>query len=498
MATGISHRMLRGAGWMVLFKLVERSLGLVSTLILLRLLAPDDFGLVAMATSFIVMAELLTAFGFDVALIQNRGATERHYHAAWTCNVLLGGTIGALMIALAIPIAEFYHQPALRWVVCLLALGPAIGGLENVGVVAFRKELDFRREFVFQLLKKAIGFLITVPLAFWLRDYRALVFGMLASRLTGTGISYLLHGFRPRFSLQGAGDILHFSKWLLASNVLAFMKERSTDLVLGRLRGAGELGMYSVSYEFANLPTTELSAPINRALLPGFARLAADAAALRAAYTGAMGMLAALAIPAAAGIWSLSDLIVPVVLGRKWLGAVPLMQILALYGSLQMLHSSMCAVLIGAGHPRSVAKGNAWFVFFLLALMAALVPAMGATGAALAILAATVLATPVYLAELRRHAGIPASAFLRATERPLLAAVAMATLLRLLVPAWNPEMSQFHAATLLCGGVVAGMIFYAAALLALWAAMRRPPGVEQMALQRAQALFRSLRGRGAS
>ena len=69
---------------MVLFKLVERGLGLISTLILARLLGPTDFGIVAMALSFIVMAELLTAFGFDVAIIQAKGATDDHYHSAWT------------------------------------------------------------------------------------------------------------------------------------------------------------------------------------------------------------------------------------------------------------------------------------------------------------------------------------------------------------------------------------------------------------------------------
>lgn len=166
--------MALGAVWMVLFKLIERSIGLISTLILARLLLPQDFGTIAMAMTFIAMAELLTAFGFDIALIQNRDATVEHYNTAWTGNLLLGLSIAVVMLVAAVPIAHFYRKPELVWVIVCLAFGPLISGAENIGVVAFRKELTFRREFVFQLSRKLIGFCVVVPLAFWLRNYWAL------------------------------------------------------------------------------------------------------------------------------------------------------------------------------------------------------------------------------------------------------------------------------------------------------------------------------------
>ena len=165
MSNTLQQRMASGAIWMVLLKLLERSLGLISTLILARLLGPTDFGVVAMAISFIAMAELLTAFSFDIAIIHNQAATEEHYNTAWTCNVLLNLCVTGLMLAFAIPIAAFYRHPEVAWVVCALAFGPLLVGLENIGIVAFRKELDFRREFRFQLSRKLIGFIVVVPLA---------------------------------------------------------------------------------------------------------------------------------------------------------------------------------------------------------------------------------------------------------------------------------------------------------------------------------------------
>ena len=185
MKSSLNQRMTRGAAWMLLVKLVERSLALLSTLILVRLLAPADFGLVAMAMSVIVMAELLSAFGFDIALIQRQSVSEEHYHSAWACNVLLGLGVALVLVLAAAPVANFYGQPELFSVVCVLALGSALGGLENIGVVAFRKDLDFRKEFLSLAGKKLIAFSVTVPFAFALHSYWALVIGTVVSRAAG-------------------------------------------------------------------------------------------------------------------------------------------------------------------------------------------------------------------------------------------------------------------------------------------------------------------------
>jgi lipopolysaccharide exporter len=489
MPASTQGKMVRGAAWMVLFKLIERSLGLVSTLILARLLSPHDFGMVAMALSFIFMAELLTSFGFDVALIQNQSAGDQFYHTAWTCNAALGFAIFLVMAAAATPIAAFYAEPGVLWVVFALALGPLIGGCENIGVVAFRKDLHFHREFAFQISRKIVGFAVTVPLAFWLRSYWALVAGILASKAAGTVISYLVHPFRPHLSLAGAKHLFSFSKWLLLSNVLGFLKSRMTDFIIGRSQGAGTLGLYNVAYELANLPTSELGAPINRALLPGFSRIAQDPVQLRSAYVNGMSTLALFALPAAAGIYAVAGYLVPVALGAKWLGAVPLVQILAMFGAIELFHSSMCAVLIATGHPHAVVKGNLAFVLILAVLLTALMGPFGATGAALAVVGASILSTPVYLLAIRTHTGIGPVAFLGAVVRPLAASAVMVGVLRAVFPAHDPSMRLVETALVLAGAVALGVLVYTAAVALLWLAARRPRSVELLFFEQARAIL---------
>lgn len=488
MRSDVQRKMLSGAMWMVLFKFVERSLGFVSLLILVRVLSPSDFGIVAMATSFIYMAELLTAFGFDIALIQRRDASEAHYHTAWTCNVLLGLLITTLTLASASLIASFYNEPKLFMVVCTLAIGSLIAGCENIGVVAFRKDLQFRREFAFQISRKIVGFLVVVPLAYYLRSYWALVAGILTSKFAGTMISYLSHPFRPKFSLAKVHGLLNFSKWLLLNNVFGFLKERSSDFFIGRMLGAPSLGVYNVSYEVATMPTTELSAPVNRALMPGFSRIADDHDLMRAVYGNALRLLAVIAVPAAVGIFAVAPLAFPTLLGSKWLDGVPLIEILAINGGLLLFHSSICAVIVASGHPDRVAVTNGLYVFVLLALFAIAIPGYGLRGAAFAALSTSVVCTPAYLWQVRRSVGVPSSIFVGALARPAIAATIMAVAVRWVLPVWAPGLATAVSVGWLAAGIALGIVCYVSAISVLWVASGRPAGAER-------AIFDSLKAR---
>ncbi len=482
MSNDIQRKAAKGAAWMLAFKLCDRSLGIASTLILVRLLAPADFGIVAMAMAFIAMAELMAGFGFDLALIQNQRADRSHYDTAWTCNVALGVTVAVVLCALAEPIALFYGRPELFWVVIALACAPAVSGLENIGVVAFRKDLDFAREFGFLFAKRILSFGVTVPLAFMTRDYTALVAGVLVSRTIGVVLSYWVHPFRPGFSLSRAGELFKFSKWIVANSTVVFLRERASDFVIGRLHGAASLGLFNVGNELANLPLTEMAAPVNRALLPAFARLQDDLPAARSAFTNAIALLALIAIPASFGIAALAPQIVPVVLGAKWIDAVPLMELLAFSGGLVTFQSPVCAILVGRGRPDLVFRGHIVFVVVLLCALLGAPLAMGARGAAFALVAAAVVSTPVFFWLLRQQTGIGFLQTLSATVRPLIAAVVMFVAMRWSLPEIHASASTAHGAIVLLAGLVGGAATYASALALLWLGLGRPDGAERLVL----------------
>ncbi|HEU5294350.1 MAG TPA: lipopolysaccharide biosynthesis protein [Burkholderiaceae bacterium] len=480
----------RGVGWMLLFKLTERSLGIVSTLVLARVLSPQDFGVVAMAQSVIVMVQLLAMFGFDLALIRDPSASVDHYHTAWTLNAALGALICLIVVGLADPIAAFYSKPELFWVVCALAASSLFSGLENIGIVAFRKEMRFRSEFVFQVSRKLVAIGVTVPLAFALESYWALVAGTVASALASTLISYRVHPFRPRFSLAKAAELFSFSRWLLLGNVIGFVRDRAPDFFIGRFAGAAALGAYNVSYEIANLPTTELSAPINRALMPGYAAVADDRAALQRTYLEAFGLLACLAVPAAVGIVALADLLVPVLLGPKWIATVPLVQMLAAIGVFRVMQSSSAMALVAIGHPKSVSLASGLYAGVLLVCLALLVPSLHAEGAAIATAVATLVATPVFLLQLRRYVGIALRRVAYRVWRPACGAAVMLAAVSAAVPRYAPEMGVVTAIEHLAAGAVLAVIAYAGTVVSLWWMVGRPSGAEQALLAQIRRLLR--------
>lgn len=297
------------------FKLVDKAIGVVSTLILARLLVPADFGLVAMAMAVVAFTELMKAFGFDTALIQRQDAARAHYDTAWTFNVIFGATIAATLAALSLPMAHFYGDPRLTAVLLALGFSSLLVGFENIGVVAFRKDLDFRSEFRFLLIRRVAGFVVTVGTALLLRSYWAMVVGIVVTRGISVWMSYRLHPYRPRLDLSARRDLFRFSRWLFLSSLIGFVATRSTDFILGRTVGAHGLGIYAISLEVASMPSTELIAPLNRAAYPAYSRLSRDPPELQRRFIEVFGIIAMVSIPACGLLFALADVAVRGVLG---------------------------------------------------------------------------------------------------------------------------------------------------------------------------------------
>jgi O-antigen/teichoic acid export membrane protein len=475
--------MASGAAWMVVARLATRGIGVISTLILARVLMPEDFGLVAMATALVALIELLRAFGFDTALIQNQQAGRDHYDTAWTFNALFGVAAAGVVCLLAWPASVFYSESRVVLVMWVLAAGIALQGFENVGVVDFRKHLQFNREFTFTIGAKIAAFVSTVTAALWLRNYWALVVGVLAGRVWALGASFWMHPYRPRFSLAARRELLGFSKWLLLNNFLLFLKSRASDFVIGRIAGARSLGLFNISDEISNLPTTEIVMPINRAVYAGYAQIANDRARLRTGFLNVISVIAAFAVPAGAGIAVTAPLLVPLLLGSQWLDAIPLIQVLAPYGVLIALQTNTLYVYIALGEPRTATLLNALHVALLVPTLVLLTTHAGAMGAAWGCLLVTIVTTPVNIVVLVRRLQVSPRDLLAAAWRPLAAASAMLAVVHLVV-SWSGTSPAGSAgvpwlAAQLGLAVFVGAAAYTVVVWLLWLACRRPPGIEK-------------------
>ncbi len=266
---GLGRRVTTAAAWMVAFRWVDRLIGMLSVAILARLLAPEDFGIVGYAMLVIGILELFMGLATDVELIRHARVDRSYYNAAWTMNVLRGLVIATVLLALVQPAAEFFDEPRLGAIMLSFAAIPLIQGLENVGIVEFRKRLEFDREFRFLLTSRIVGTVVTIGLAFALRTYWALVAGTILRTAFRVALSYRVHPFRPRFEVARVPEIFRFSRWMMILNLAGGLGERLPGLVIGRELGSSALAYFNMGKEIASLSTTEVRAPIRRALYPG-------------------------------------------------------------------------------------------------------------------------------------------------------------------------------------------------------------------------------------
>jgi lipopolysaccharide exporter len=480
----VSRKMARGAAWMVAVRLADRGLGLVNTMILARLLVPQDFGLVAMATALLGMIEIMSAFSFDLALIQNRKADRRHYDTAWTFNVLFGAFTGVVLAVLAVPAAHFFSDPRVEAIVYVLAAAAFMQSFQNIGIVAFRKELDFRKEFILLALQKAVAVVATLILAYALRNYWALVIGILISKVASVAVSYWIHPYRARFSLAASRELMRFSSWMLLNNMVVFAAVKGYDFIIGRLAGAHGLGLYSVAYEISNLPTTELVNPVSRAIFPGFSKLTDDPGRLRTAFLRVAALAALITFPAGAGIAALAEPLVHLLLGAQWMQAAPLIQILAIYGVMRALHAGTGDVYLALGVHRVIALINLPHMLVGWPVMIYLYGKYGIEGAAWSVLCASAVGVALNVAIILRVLELKVSDLVGCYWRPLVAVAAMLLVVNGLTRLWPPAASTGALALQVTAYVLAGAVTFGGTLLMLWIASQRPDGAERVLLDR--------------
>lgn len=486
-ATG--KQIAKGAAWLMGFKLLDKSIGLISTLVLVRLLTPSDFGLVAMAMAVVSLLELMGAFGFDSALIQRQDTERSHFDTAWTFNVFFGAGIAVFLVAMAIPAASFYREPRLELMLPALAIGALVGGFENIGTVAFRKELNFRMEFTYLLAKRCVVFVVVLVLAFTLRSFWALIFATIVGKVMNVLISYVLHPYRPRFSLAARGDLFNFSKWLFISNLIQFLNSRSTDFILGRTVGSHGLGVYNLAAEISAMPSTELIAPLNRAVYPAYAQLARARDKLLARFMEVYGLISLMAFPVAVGLFCLSDLVVALLLGPQWTDAVPIMQILGLCGLVGALQGNMYVVMSAMGKPKANTLLGAILLVITLPALVFFSLKYGALGAAYAQFVSAVVGFCGIVWVFTEVTGAAKLKLFAVMWRPLVASCLMYLILRaaqfVIGMHWAGMVATVQLLLLICLGVIA----YAMAILLLWFLSGRPKSAESIFLNLARSKF---------
>jgi lipopolysaccharide exporter len=467
--------MLRGSAWMIGLRWAVRLIGVVSTVVLARVLSPDDFGVVAIAMIVVGMFEMLSDTGQGAAIIRHRTPTPKHYDTAWTIYVAVGLALGAAIYLIAPLTNIYFHDERAVLVMQCLSLRPVLSGLENIGLLDFKRNLQFDSVFSYTLYTKLISFVVTISLALLLHNYWALVAGILCGQVARTVLSFTMHPYRPRLSLAALSEIYSFSVWVFLRSIGTYLQTQVDAIAVGGANGAASMGRYTVAKDLGSSPTEEIVAPMATVLFPVMAKYQHDRVQLRDLYLRVLGWCWIVGLSTAVGVSLVAPDVVPLVLGPKWASIIPLLGWIAFEASVAALSLAAYTVLDVRGFPRLGARLQ-WLRVIILAV--AIFPVAYWTRDLLNIviirLIVTLLLMPAILMVAGRSIGVGLRDHVRAMWRASAASAVMAGAVFSL-----NQMVDVIGPVRLGLDVIVGATVYAGVLILLWNVSGRPVSPEQ-------------------
>ncbi len=349
----------------------QRILDMTKIIILANFLAPGDFGLMGIALLVCSSIKTFSQTGFYEALVQKKEDIKKYLDTVWTVFILRGFILFIILFLLSYYMEIFFNAAGAKNIIRIIGLSIVFHSLTNIGVIYFHKELQFNRQFIFQMSGTVVEFIVSIALCFAFKNVWALVFGLLAGNFMRLIMSYVVHPYRPHLCVDflKIKELFGFGKWILGSSILVFLLTQGDDILVGKLLGASALGFYQMAYRISNLPATEISHLISTVTFPAYSKLQDNLPKMRNAYLKVLRITALISLPISGLIFILAPEFVRIFLGEKWMPMVSTIQILSIYGLLRAFGATTGVVFIAVGKPKIRTKIQA----AQLALMALII-----------------------------------------------------------------------------------------------------------------------------
>jgi PST family polysaccharide transporter len=462
---GLDRTLVAGVAWTGLFKWSSQALSWLSTILVARLLTPHDYGIVAMSRVYVDLAQLINEGGFGVTVVQHQDLGRHALARLAGLAAALGLAMGVVSVALAKPAAMFFGEPAVAAVIVVLSLGLVLEGLENIGRGFLARQLRFKELGAIEALQMALNVAITLGLAFWGAGYWALVVGTIGSTAGGALFVLLRTRLWPRWPgpLRDLMLPIKFGAKVLTSNVVWWLYRSADITVIGRWLGGTAAGLYSFSYSIAAVPTDRIGQVLGRVASPILAASQKDLPALRRYVLRITEGVSLVTFPLLAGLALVADNLVRLVLGDKWVPAVPALKILAVAGIIRAVMPLMNQLLLALHEAATVLRSTC-----VLAIAMPVLFVLGTNWGVSGVASVWLLGYPVIggfllLRPALKKVGLHPGHYAQALAPAAVSALVMSGVVTAV--SWVPLQSLVLR---LAGQIAAGAAAYILCLLALW------------------------------
>jgi O-antigen/teichoic acid export membrane protein len=332
---GLRRLAVRGAAFEVIGYGSAQVLRLLSNVILTRLLAPQAFGLLAIIGVFQHGLAMLSDIGIEPAVVRSRrGDDTRFLDTAWTLQVMRGVGLFLIALAMAWPLAGFFHEPALPWLVAVSSVGVALSGLHSTALYTLRRRLQIGKLTMIELGSQVSAIAVMVPWAcLWPSEWALVAGGLVAIAFKVVASWNLEVGYRNRFRIdpEARREIADFGKWIFAASAVYFLGRQGDRILLGKFMGAAELGIYAVALNLSESIAAVVQRVTHGVLYPAISKIQSEGVErTRHSYYKARLVLDAISLPALGALTVVGPAVVNLLYDPRYAAAGWMLQVLAI------------------------------------------------------------------------------------------------------------------------------------------------------------------------
>lgn len=458
----IKQKAIKGIFWSGIQNWGSQAGSLIIFLVLARLLSPADFGLIALANTFLAFFNLLIEQGFSLAIIQRQDIEAEHLNTAFWIQICLGLTFTVIGLLSASLFAEIFQTPLLTPILQWFSILFFISSLNIVQLAILRRNFAFKTIAIRALSGIVLSGIVGISLAVSGFGVWSLVGQQLTFEIVGVIAFWSISDWRPRlkFSFKHFQELYNFGISVFYSKVLTFFNQNTDNLLIGYFLGEVALGYYAVAYRVLQVLTQLLVGTGNQVTLPVLSRLQVEPERFIQVFYKIIKFASLIALPIFLGVVTLASELVITIFGEQWQPSIPIMQLLTLGGIISLILFFNRSVFVAIGKPFWQLRLEFLNVSFnIVACIIAV--RYGILAMAFAYVISDFLVIPASLWTLNKVMRISWQAYLRQFISPVICTGIMTTLIWL-VKNWLLTILNPQFILVIC--TVCGVIFYVISL----------------------------------
>jgi len=421
----------KGVFWTGVQMVVNQGFGFIIRLVLAKILFPEQFGLVGMATVFTGFVQVFNDLGIGAALVQKKDEdlNEYHYHTAFWTGVLWSVFVYLTICFIVAPLAaSFYSEPVLKSLIPVIALGVLSGPINLVNKAQLTKKMDFRKIAFIDNTSNIVSGCLALALALSGAGVWSLAFNSVASIVLAIPLYFRATQWKPKFlwNKNAFTDIFGFGIYTTGTNVVNYLINNVDYLLIGKLLSAQLLGSYTFAFTLTDTFRSRLMAVINNVMYPLYGKKQSDPTTLKNYYLKVISYNSLVIFPIMTALFTLADPIIVTLFGSKWESAIAPLQILAVAVMFHMMVNSNTALIRGIGKPGLEMKLQLLKSVIFVPMLALGIHFYGIIGAAWAVLINKIIAIVIAQITFDRFLSVKVSTkeFFSAIKDPWIASFA--------------------------------------------------------------------------